>query len=144
MRGLTQRYREYLKIPLSHDKTYFSFLFLSHTHVLPGSPHQLHRCRERLAVVFCVCWKRATSKDRLSVEQRWQTGDEFCCRWSNSCNVYYSAFTTATSASNSSPLPGVQRLKYGKEASRYMNAFMQAYVYTLLSHTCSGRSSLGE
>lgn len=50
----------------------FFLLFPSHAHMLAGRTHQLHRCRERLAVVFGACWKRSTSRNRLSAKQSWQ------------------------------------------------------------------------
>lgn len=35
-------------------------------------PPRPHRCMQRFAVVFGVCWKRSTSKDKLSAKQSWQ------------------------------------------------------------------------
>lgn len=82
----------------------FSLLFPSHTHVLAGRPHQPHRCRERLAVVFGVCWKRSTGKNRLSARPSWQTGTQISCHSTSSCGRLRpnrNTFTTNASTSRS-------------------------------------------
>lgn len=54
----------------------FSLLFLPHAHALSVRLPLPHRCVERFAVVFGVCWKRSTSRNKSSAQQSWQTGTE--------------------------------------------------------------------
>lgn len=69
----------------SYNKASFSF-FLSHAHVFNLGPRPPHRCRERLNLVFAVCWQRSTSKNKHRVNPSWQTGIEMSCHSTNSCD----------------------------------------------------------
>lgn len=73
----------------SHYKAYFLF----HAHVQTSSASQVQR---NTCCGICCCWKRSTSKNRLSAKKSWQTSSEMSCHSTNSCHTH---------CSNEAPLP---------------------------------------